>query len=264
MNFQTDGTSLVQILKDNSFFWGDNGLCYYGKIYDPSTGLCRDVFCSDGYDLTDKGCAPDPHEMNSTKHDTVRKHHEIKIELTVAHRLCLYKIGFNETVNCHHKSIIRNEDYFLASLKFGLKSLLSVNLDRLDEMKINSRIIINNEISGNYTETSERIEVSLLIRDNKKFTNDKIESLTLYFWLISLTMQRETLNMLDHEVELVKVVEEKNATNHRDWCQADGDTIHYYNSKNDLRILASFDEADIPKYYVYIKETESLYATGEF
>lgn len=262
MNFQTDGTSLVQILKENSYYWGDNGRCIYGKIYDPGTGFCRDVFCSEGYTLTGDGCVLETDTSAQLK--PVVRQDEVTVELTVAHQLCIYRIGYNETVKCEHESTTDN-DYFLESFRMELKTLLGVRLERLDDMKVKSRVVINQKLNENYTMTSERVEISFIIRDNKKFEGDNIESVTLYFWIISLTMERQYVGISEHRVEMLKVGEEKNSTATGDsaWCSDNGDMPLFFDDKEAFKVLASFDSQDIPKYYIYIRESETLYVTGK-
>ncbi len=259
MNFQTDGTSLVKILKGNTLFWNDNGYCTHGKVYDPSSGFCRDVFCSQGYTLSNNGCILEHDNSQLIKPTAI--HDEITVELTVVHRLCLYAIGFNETGKCDHEPIT-NTDYFLAVFKVKLKTILGVSTERLDEMKMKSRVLINEKLNENYTATSERVEISFVIRDNKKFENDNIESVTLYFWIISLTMERKNVDVLKHEVAMVKVVEETDSTLNDKWCSSDTERALFFDNKDAFRVLASFDSKSIPKYYIFIKQSESLYETG--
>ena len=54
MNFQNDGTTSMQILQ-GSTYWTDQGRCRHGQIYDPITGVCRDVFCAQGFVLRPQG-----------------------------------------------------------------------------------------------------------------------------------------------------------------------------------------------------------------
>lgn len=54
MNFQNDGTTSVQIFQDNTY-WTDQGRCRHGQIFDPVSGVCRDVFCTQGFVLRPQG-----------------------------------------------------------------------------------------------------------------------------------------------------------------------------------------------------------------
>lgn len=260
MNFQADGTSLVKILRENSLYWGDNGRCNYGQIYDPNTGFCRDVFCSSGYMFTENGCIQ---VNNDSKYEPVVRQDEIKIEMEVLHRLCLFKINVNETAKCSHPQITSSR-FFLKDFKMKLANALGVSTARLGDMKVKSNVLINEVVDETYTVTSEKLRISLILKDNKMFENDVIESVSLYFWIISMTMKPKYLNVLNHQMVIVEVTEEKDSSIETNWCKAEGDATIFYNSKDNLKILAEFNDSDIPKYYVYILETQTLYPTGKF
>jgi hypothetical protein len=258
MNFQCDGTSLVQILKENSFYWADNGRCSHGRVYDPATGRCRDVFCATGYTLTSQGCTKEA--MNSTKLEQVKKRDEIRVDLSLAHDLCLYEIDVNETEVCGHSLLSNDLSVFIDEFRDGLSHVMDVDATRFGEIRVKSRLLVNEKLSANYTLTSERFEVSLTISKNE----GRLEADTLYFWLISLALERRGVSVgRGHVVNLVRVVEAVNSTMEADdWCNDDGDSEKFYNSKKDVRVLGEFDSNSAVKYYVYVKETGQLYQTG--
>ena len=267
MNFQSDGTSLIQVLQDNSAFGGNSGLCKHGKIYDPLVQICRDAFCSEGYTLTAKGCLKDT-SYNSTKsqNEPLRKPDEITVELTLKHVLCLLKVEFNDTGSCEH-SIISAESQFLPQLTASLSKMLYTNESRFADIKIVSveNVTENVTLSGDkYVLKRECLKVSILLRNNIYFVNDYLETLTLYLYLIMLSMQNQQLDVGAHKLALTEVIESKNTSAKVNWCNSPGDSILFYASKSDVRLYASFESDATPSYYVYVPKTGILYESGKF
>ncbi len=156
MNFQCDGTSLVQILKENSFYWADNGRCSHGRVYDPATGRCRDVFCATGYTLTSQGCTKEA--INSTKLEQVKKRDEIRVDLSLAHDLCLYEIDVNETEVCGHSLLSNDLSVFIDEFRDGLSQIMDVDAARFGEIRVKSRLLVNEKPSANYTLTNAALK----------------------------------------------------------------------------------------------------------
>jgi len=256
MNFKSDGTSLVQIIGDKTFYWTDNGRCSHARVYDPSTRHCRDVFCTTGYTLTSEGCV-----KQLKMSEQVKKRGEIKVDLSLKHYLCFNEMDVN-VKSCDHSLLINDTSVLVEDFRTKLSQITGVNPKRFNELQIKSRMLVNENFSQKYNTTSEQFELSLVISKNE----EQLEVDTLYFWLVSLAMEEHGISVVgEHVVNLVKVVEELDSTVEKnEWCSNDGDVKKFYNSKESLKIFAEFDLNSPVKYYVYIKETNQLYQTGGY
>lgn len=137
MDFQNDGTTSFQILNQNNAFWSDSGKCRHGQIYDPLTGICRDVFCAHGYMLGPNGCVPDSNQ-NSSYYEPIKKPSpEMKLEITLKHYMCVFIVGYNDTNECEHERVLNpTNTTLLKALRASFSRLLNVNIERIQNMSL--------------------------------------------------------------------------------------------------------------------------------
>ncbi|CAF1438980.1 unnamed protein product, partial [Didymodactylos carnosus] len=79
MNFKDDGTTAFVIMQGNQIVYRDNGLCKYGQIFEPSTGVCRELFCQQNSILNGTGCVMD----NNTNENDFKRMSDIDLSLTL-------------------------------------------------------------------------------------------------------------------------------------------------------------------------------------
>ena len=57
MNFNFNGnTELTFKGEDDKTYWQDQGICPHGYVYVPQVNACRELFCVEGFGLTDEDC----------------------------------------------------------------------------------------------------------------------------------------------------------------------------------------------------------------
>lgn len=278
MNFQSDGTSSYQFInQDCKLMAAMSGMCSIGEIYNPVLNVCQQIFCMEGYTFTSHGCVSI--ESNQTAIDSQpikNPPEEIQIELTVLHKFCLNLVGFNDTLNCSHHLILKS-DSFLNNFKDSLSKVLGISRDRIDNLTIISHDRQSDQITINKNESitdltddkplpktyvvkSEKTRLSFILKDYKKFSDEKMETIVLFYTLSNMAIEYTPLKISDHHVILsgVSEIETKNDS----WCNTNGDWK--LSVRNDFRILASFDKNEKPTYFIYLNQTETLYKTGDF
>jgi hypothetical protein len=238
---------------------------------------CEQIFCMDGYTLTSQGCI-NTEGFNHTDNQPIKTPPtEIKIELTVIHKYCLILVGFNDTANCTH-SLIMDLDNFQNEFKTAIAQELKINLDRIDNLTLIQQNKKQDTLLIDQTEDpikdddqhpkqdtfivkSELSKLSFLIKDQKKFTDEKLETISLFYLLSNMAMEYTPLLVLNHRV-LISDVKEVETPAFASWCNTNNDKKIFVNSN--FRVLASFDETKKPIYFIYLSETETIYKTGDF
>lgn len=137
MNFQNDGVTSLQILNQHNLFLYDMGNCRHGQIFDPLIGVCRDVFCMEGFILSPQGCIKDENYNKTAFSQPIKKPpSEMQIEITLTHHLCNFVTGFNDTMECNHTIVMNNTDALLRGLRTSFAKILGINLERIQNMKL--------------------------------------------------------------------------------------------------------------------------------
>lgn len=106
-------------------------------MFDPYKFICRDIFCVDGFVLGPEGCTPDPDANTSSTNEPIGMTYpkEMGVELTVTHKLCLFVVGINDTVECLHPHMSDSEN-FLDELMTVLSRLLQIERTRLVRIEV--------------------------------------------------------------------------------------------------------------------------------
>lgn len=283
MNFQNDGTTSMQVLNEHHLFWSDLGVCRHGQRYDSSTGICRDVFCVEGFILSAQGCIPDENFNKSSSLNKPIKPPpaEMKIELKLSHKMCFYLKNFNDTLECKHDLVMVPNNDFLNNLKLNLSKILEIDDERIKNLKLVEHMIVNEPIiplintklnqtninlndSLNQMIKTEHLKVSFEVKDKQLFSNDKKESILLFYYLNLLAMSQNYNHLLikKHQISISEVNDLTSVSSDHGWCNENGEEKLYI--RDDFHIYASFDKNNTPTYYVYVNETETLYGTGNF
>jgi hypothetical protein len=253
-------------------------------------GICRDIFCIEGYIFTSQGCIPDPN-FNTTK-PIKKPPSEMQIELTFLHKLCFYVKGYNDTQECKHPLAMKPTDDFLNEIKNNLSSILQVDSSRIANLEVKEHVVLNetvdifrNEqkttqsststismsasnqsnserlINLNKIEMNEYLKIAFLLKDNKNFTGEK-ETILLFYYLTMLGMDDRVFGLPNkHQAIITEVTELKTSSQHS-WCSSPGD--YKLLLRDGFHVFASFDNDNKPSYYVYVNQTETLYATGNY
>lgn len=285
MNFQDDGTTSLQILSQQNMYWSDIGNCRHGQIFDPLMGICRDVFCVEGYILGPNGCVQDVNFNKTEYSEPIKKPPvEMNIQVTLIHKICVYYSGINDTKLCEHKKVMSPSDKLLESLKKSFAKVLHINSSRIEDFNLVSYEIHNEttslylkrnvdfekdlneqiEKNGQRTykiESKEILKISFLIKDMKLFQNETKETIILFYYLNMLAMDKRYFNINNHQCFLYEVEQIKDSKEDG-WCTLQGDEKQTY--RDNFSIFASFKDPKLPKYYVYVNETETLYGTGYY
>lgn len=285
MNFQDDGTTSLQILSQQNMYWSDIGNCRHGQIFDPVTGICRDVFCVEGYILGPNGCVQDANFNKTEYSEPIKKPPaEMKIQITLIHKLCVHFHDLNYTVPCEHKKVMNPDKNLLEALKTSFAKVLHINISRIDNFSLVSYEIHNDTIiqyltrseydydvekfftnkSQNrqtITELQEILKISFVIKDVKLFENENKETIILFYYLNMLALDKRYFNIQKHQCFLNEAVEIKESKEDG-WCTLPGDEKLTF--RDNFRIFASFKDPKLPKYYVYVNKTETLYGTGYY
>ena len=274
MNFESSGISTLQLLNDYMVYWKDTGYCKHGQVYDPLVGLCRDVFCTQGYIFTNKGCVPDLNANKTGYLPVKEKPDQLEIEITLSH---IYNVHIiNSNVVLKHGRIMEIEN-FADEFKKGLSNALNVNPNRIDKVKILSQDTFNETgvfskpivilvdgleltLDSNYLAQFERTTFSFLLRDYHEYPDENVETIVLYYYLSKLAIENKLMKVMNHSVLLSDVTESLNA-NKTGWCNEPNKKLFVM---GEFRIYAYFDPNSKPKYFVFVNQTETLYGVGYF
>ncbi|RNA25555.1 EGF-like module-containing mucin-like hormone receptor-like, partial [Brachionus plicatilis] len=283
MNFQDDGTTSLQILSQQNLYWSDIGNCRHGQMFDPAIGICRDVFCVEGYILGPNGCMQDANFNKTEYSEPIKKPPpQMNIQITLIHKLCVFYHGQNDTKSCDHRKVMTPRDSLLKALKNSFAKVLHINASRIQNFSLVSYQIHNDTTvqylkksgdaaSNKYmdanehrlliTESQELLKISFLIKDMKLFPNETKETIILFYLLNMLAMDKRYFNIDGHQCFLNEAIEIKESKDDG-WCTLSGDQKLTF--RDNFRIFASFKEPKLPKYYVYVNQTETLYGTGYY
>ena len=284
MNFQSDGTTSVQVLDLYSqiTYYFDKGLCKHGQIFDPSINRCREVFCVDGFIFTSEGCKPDSnYNINSTITDTTTIPEELELEVTLMNKLCT---PFE--TDCVKNSFMDSEEELITEFRKTLSGGLKINSTRIQnvtiisvDLKTYNSTFINitslNSSSENYeiysggefgdgdkfllvNSTIEKIKISFVVLGNQMFPEDNEETLNYYYTLFRLNLDFYPFELFNKKVLIFNVTEVKTF---KSWC---GKPDEHHFIKSNFSLLASFDSNEKAKYYIYVNETTTLYPPGDY
>ena len=287
MNFQSDGTTSVQVLDlfNQITYYYDKGLCKHGQIFDPSINRCRDVFCVEGYIFTSEGCKPDPNFNSSTSFiDTSKIPELLELEATLMSKLCTII-----DKNCSKTSLIDSTDELISEFRKTLSFRLNINSSRIDNITIlfndlntyNSTLVslssilnatgdseidysdydiqyIDNEEFVVVNDTIERIRLSFIILNNKNYPDDNDEIINYYYTLFRLNFDSYPFDLFGKRILIVNVTD---INARKSWCQ-EPDKNQFMSSN--FSLLASFDSNERARYFVYVNETDTLYSTGDY
>ncbi|CAF0814028.1 unnamed protein product [Brachionus calyciflorus] len=281
MNFQNDGTTSLQILNQQNLFWSDIGNCRHGQIYDPASGICRDVFCIAGYILSPQGCIADSSYNQTEYTQPIKKPSpEMNIEITLIHKLCTFEKNVNDTVKCNHPLVMTPNLEFLQGFTKNLSKNLQITNERISNISVVSHEIYNETIfnflkrkkrdikseenRGAFSviiESYESLKLSFTLLDYKKFQNETKETIILFYYLNMIALDKISFKIYNHAAFLTKVTELKESP-YDGWCNSPGDEKLSF--RDNFLILASFEDPKKPKYYVYVNKTQTLYGTGYY
>jgi hypothetical protein len=272
MNFDNDGKSSVYLMDSDTIFWSDTGYCSHGRMYDPAIGLCRDIFCIEGYYLSSSGCEPDINQtIAQANNKYVEVPEEIDIEFTIN-----YGFSDQSNITLNHSTLLEENDAFLKDFKQRLATSLSINSKRIKSISIilSEFETVHLPDNNNCEETescgvfyhSEKLNCRVTI-GNKTYAKDDIESVQVYFNFFALAFNKKILlvNHNKRQVTVSNVLQIKNNFNYG-WCEGPGTSkIYKMNELDSFRILARFSSLNSPKdYFIYVNSTGVLYSKGIF
>ena len=247
-----------------------------------------------------KGCFPDTkHNTTSTYKEPIKKPSpEMLIEITIALNLCTYIKGYNESLECNTTEAMSHyeDEDALYDLQERLTTFLDIDLERVANLTVVSHRVANQTIikDANKTELSlfddyslfdekdddekvdpllkydlstieknEYLKVKFLLLDRARFANDTTnrESITLFYYMVMHLLDKIYLDLIDGRNAYLSDVTAPDQENHG-WCNSRGDTQLRF--REGFHILASFDQNNVPIYYIYVNETETLYGAGYF
>ena len=222
MNFDNEGKVSLLFLNSESVFWSDTGYCNHGQMYDPAIGLCRDIFCLEGYYLTPTGCQLD---SNNTHLTNINKLVEIPDEIDVEFTL---NYGFTDDINeTYNFSTLLNENtMFLPELQQRLTKALNIDFDRIKNIKVVRQRFEMNSFVDYDDETVkfqhlELLDFSIRLR-NKTHLNDTTETMQIFYNLYSFALHQKILwvNNCSRSTVLSNVMQIK-SQNSIGWCEGE-------------------------------------------
>lgn len=270
MYFNLDGTSSFNLVDSFGIYWSDIGNCAHGQMFDPVIGICRDIFCMEGFYLSDDGCSSN--KTHSRKNQSYIAE-EMSIELNFNNKLCSLYIGIDELKECDTK-IFHIDDTSKDEFKNSLAKELNVTKNRLDDFTILNRHIFYQKFNKVFLNASEidnlngvskfeRFKVTFKILSNKKFENEEEETIIVYFKIVAIALINRKLIIEDREQFSITDVFEVKESGHIGWCGDQKDKLEYLSSG--FRILTLPQNVDSDhNYFIYVEETGQLYETGEF
>lgn len=268
MHFNLDGTSSFNLLDNQGIYWSDIGNCAHGQLFDPSSGVCRDMFCMDDFYLSESGCKTNTTKLQSYIPD------EMKIELNLNNKLCSFFQGINEREDCDPYAIeMTSEQKTL--LKANLAKELGIEATRLADFyvfnksffyeyfdPVRNQVMISYEQKEQFISKNQRFGISFRILDKKQFENEQEDSIMVYFKLIAISLNFRLFKVDDEQFTISDVIE-ITENKYLSWC-SDPNQREYY-SNDDFKILTLPEKADSNhNYYIYIDYNERLYETGEY
>lgn len=102
-------------------------------------------------------------------------------------------------------------------------------------------------------------KIRLKFRIMEKAHKEELETLELYFQMLTFGITKETLIMFGRRVTLSNIIQSKSEEN-LGWCDSSGDKLETY--FDGFRILASFGNRT--RYFVYVNATDTIYSTGYY
>ncbi len=145
---------------------------------------------------------------------------EIQIELTVLHKYCIIMVNFNETANCTH-NLIMNSNNFLTDFEDSLSDLLKINTERIHNLTALyydtdiSKVVVESEDpildddirpeNKTYLIMSEKARLSFLLKDYKKYEDEKLETIVLFYILSNMAMETTPMKIENHKAILTEV-----------------------------------------------------------
>jgi hypothetical protein len=267
MNFDNDGKSSLYLLDSDTIFWSDTGYCSHGHMYDPMIGLCRDIFCTEGYYLSSSGCEPDVNQTIAQENNkNVEVPEEIDIEFTINY-------GFNDHNNAilNRSTLLDENDAFLDDFKQKLANSLNINITRIKQIDIittefETVHIPENENNDQQSHVFYHVErLNCRLKVGNKTVNDTTESVQIYFNFFALALHKQILlvNQNNRQVTVSNVVQIK-VNQDYGWCESPGTSkIYTINELDSFRILARFSSLNSTKdYFIYVNSTGMLYSKG--
>ncbi len=203
------------------------------------------------------------------------------VELRFSHKLCLFTKDKNETEFCDHVKVMSPDLSFMDDLRLNLSKMLEIEPDRIMDLKSLEYVVAPEPIIPIITNTfnqtfnnanrslnqlvlTEHLKVSFRIKDKNLFANDKKESILLFYYLnlLAMTQTYQPLLIENHLVSISEVSDLTTSGSSGSWCnQQDEEKIYI---RDDFQIFAKFSANNTPAYFVYVNQTDTLYATGDF
>lgn len=125
MNFNFNGnTELTFKGEDDKTYWQDQGICPHGYLYVPQVNACRELFCVEGFELTNEACIELENTNLTSKPDGLK--------------LRLYISFIREYIPCQKSEYeeIDCDDTFIYKIMNHFNSLIDVSNDRFKDIKI--------------------------------------------------------------------------------------------------------------------------------
>jgi hypothetical protein len=264
MNFDQNGKSSYLLIDYDKIYWSDLAHCSHGQIFDPLIGLCRDIFCVEGYIFTPRGCEAD---LNDTllAHSHKKLPDEVHVEINIK-----YEYLTESNLSLNYSYLLSENENFLQAFRKTLAYNLRITEERLSGFTHDEPIIeqkdfqISSEKEGSKLFSfSENFDIRFKIESKNLFLNDERESLQIYYDLYALFMYKQILYVNDFGVILTDVEQVDNKDNLR-WCDEFGEEKVLIYKESDFRILALFNELGHEKeYFIYINRTQILYTQGK-